>query len=149
MLNPSDRPCHSSWTDRVNSSVLQLSFIQKIKENASLSHEGMLNQMTQRRERQKKRERERERESSRACVGEHRSFGSSYYMFVCLFVSPPGPALCKLGQSEVLFVPPEILTQVFGPSFFFFFFFFTFSQAFPFLVFQPPPFWTPFPILTT
>ena len=30
---------------------------------------------------------------------------------------PPGPALCKLGQPRVLFVLPEVLTPVLGPSF--------------------------------
>ena len=59
-------------------------------------------------------------------------FGSSFYKFF----PPPGPALCKLGQPGVLFVLPEGLTPV-GPSFV------LFSWAFPFLVFQPPPFWTP------
>ena len=43
--------------------------------------------------------------------------------------SLPGPVLCKLGQPGVLFVFPEVLTQVLGPSFV------LFSQAFPFLVF--------------
>ena len=49
---------------------------------------------------------------------------------------PPGPALCKLGQLGVLFVLPEVLTPVLAPSFA------LFSRAFPFLIFQPPPFWT-------
>ena len=60
-------------------------------------------------------------------------FGSSFSMFF----PPPGPALCKVGWPGVLFVPPEVLTPVLGPSFL------LFSWAFPFLVFQPPPFWTP------
>ena len=46
-----------------------------------------------------------------------------------LYVSSPGPALCKLGYPGVLFVLPEILTPVRGPSFV------LFSQAFPFLIF--------------
>ena len=37
----------------------------------------------------------------------------------------------------MLFALPETLTSVLGPSFV------LFSQAFPFLVFYPPPFWTP------
>ena len=57
-------------------------------------------------------------------------------LLICL--SLPGPVLCKLGQPGVLFVLPEVLTLVLGPSFV------LFSWAFPFLVFQPPPFWTPF-----
>ena len=60
-------------------------------------------------------------------------FGPSFYMFF----SPPGPVLCKLGQPGVLFVLPEVLTLVLRPSFV------LFSRAFPFLIFQPPPFWTP------
>ena len=60
-------------------------------------------------------------------------FGSSFYMFF----PPPGPAVCKLGQPGVLFVPPEVLTPVLGP------FFLLFLRAFPFLVFQLLPFWTP------
>ena len=48
-------------------------------------------------------------------------------LFICL--SLPGPVLCKLGQSGVVFVLPEVLTPVLGPSFV------LFSQAFPFLVF--------------
>ena len=74
------------------------------------------------------RERERERKSV------FRPFGSSFYM---LF-PPPGPALCNLGQPGVLFVLPEVLTRVLGPSFV------LFLGAFPFFVFQLPPFWTPF-----
>ena len=57
-------------------------------------------------------------------------------LFIYLFF-PPGPALCKLGQPGVLLVLPEVLTPVLGPSIV------LFSWAFPFLVFQPPPFWTP------
>ena len=59
-----------------------------------------------------------------------------WLLFLYVF-SPPGPALCKLGWPGVLFVLPEVLTLVLGPSFV------LFSQAFPFLVFQPLPFWTP------
>ena len=72
--------------------------------------------------------RERERETSPS------PFGSSFYMFF----PPTGPALYKLGQPGVLFLLPEVLTPVLRPSFV------LFSRAFPFLVFQPPPFWTPF-----
>ena len=61
------------------------------------------------------------------------------YIFFSSLFSYPEPALCKLGQPGVLFVPPGVLTPVFRPSFV------LFSRAFPFLVFQPPPFWTPFP----
>ena len=61
-------------------------------------------------------------------------------LLICL--SLPGPVLCKLGQPGVLFVLPEVLTPVLGPSFA------VFSWAFPFFVFWPPPFWTPFPYST-
>ena len=37
---------------------------------------------------------------------------------MCL--SLPGPVLCKLGQPGVLFVSPEVLTPVLGPSLFHF-----------------------------
>ena len=52
------------------------------------------------------------------------------------FFLPPRPALCKLGlvRSAVL---PAVLTLVLRPSFV------LFLWAFPFLVFQPQPFWTP------
>ena len=48
-------------------------------------------------------------------------------LFLC--VPLPGPVLCKLGQPGVLFVLPEVLTLVLGPSFV------LFSQASPFQVF--------------
>ena len=60
-------------------------------------------------------ERERERELALAPL------------FICFPL--PGPVLCKLGQSGVLFVLPEVLTWVLGPSFV------LFPRAFPFLVF--------------
>ena len=71
-------------------------------------------------------------------VGERERAGSG--SSICL--SLPGPVLCKLGQPGVLFVLPEVFTPVLGPSFV------LFSRAFPFLVFQPLPFWTPFPYST-
>ena len=45
------------------------------------------------------------------------------------FSSPPEPVLCKLGYPGGLFVLPEVLTLVLGPSLV------LFSQAFPFFVF--------------
>ena len=48
-------------------------------------------------------------------------------LFICFSVL--GPVLCKLGQPGVLFVLPEVLTPVLGPSFV------LFSWAFPFQVF--------------
>ena len=50
-------------------------------------------------------------------------------LFLYVFSPPPGPALCKLGWQGGLFVSPEVLTPVLGPSFV------LFSRAFPFLVF--------------
>ena len=114
---------YSSQMDQCYSSVLQPSFIQKINENASLRHKGI---RTKRRE---EKERERERESA--------SPGPLVPLFM-IFFSPPGPTLCKLGQPGVLFVVPEVFTLVLRPSFY------LFSQAFPFLVFQPLTFWTLF-----
>ena len=117
----------SQLSDR---SVLQLSFIQKIKENTSLRHEGMLTQKTRRGERE--RERARLRESTR------KRPPPLWLLFLYIFFSPPGPALCKLGQPGVLLVLPEVLTLALGPPFV------LFLWAFPFRVFQPLPFWTPF-----
>ena len=87
----------------------------------------MPTQKTQREERESKSEREHVRETP-----------PLWLLFLYFFSSPPGPGLCKLGQPEVLFVLPEVLTLAFGPSFV------LFLWAFPFLVFQPLPFWTPF-----
>ena len=42
------------------------------------------------------------------------NFGFSFHLF---FSSPTEPALCKLGQPGGLFVSPEVLTPVLGPSF--------------------------------
>ena len=99
---------NSSQMDQHYSSVLQLSFIQKIKE---IGH---------------------------ANPGVIQRDPGLWLHFLCIFSPPPGPSLCKLGQPGVLFVLPEVFTLVLGPSFV------LFSQDFPFLVFQPLPFWTPF-----
>ena len=45
--------CHGSRADQCHSSMLQLSFIQKIKENTSSRHEGMPTQKTPREERER------------------------------------------------------------------------------------------------
>ena len=60
-------------------------------------------------------------------AGEMREKRALAPLFICFSV--PGPALCKLGQPGVLFVLPEVLTLVLGPSFV------LFSLAFPFQVF--------------
>ena len=60
-------------------------------------------------------------------AGERERESELRLLFLCF--SLPGPVLCKLGQPVVLFVLPEVLTPVLGPSFV------LSSQAFPFLVF--------------
>ena len=67
-----DRP----WTDQCYDSVLQLSFIQKVKEKTSSRHEGMLTQKTQR---------------------EERPPAQFWLLFLHIFSLPHEPALCKLG----------------------------------------------------
>ena len=60
-------------------------------------------------------------------------------LFTCL--SLPGPVLYKLGQPGVLFVLPEVLTPVLGPSVV------SFSRAFPILVCSHRRFGLLFPVL--
>ena len=74
-------------------------------------------------------------------VGERVSQLALALLFICL--SLPGPVLCKLGQPGVLFLLPEVLTPVLGPSFV------TFSRAFPFLVCSHRHFGLLFPVLPT
>ena len=118
----SNGPCYISQTNQCYSSMLQLYFIQKIA--------GKIHLRGVRAHRSK---------DTRRRVPQH--VGESELalapLFICLPL--PGPVLCKLGQPGVLLVLPEVLTPVLGPSFV------LFSWAFPFLVFQPSPFWTPFP----
>ena len=52
-----------------------------------------------------------------------------WLLFLYVFSPPPGPSLCKLGWPGELFVLPEVLTLVLGPSLV------LFLRAFPFLVF--------------
>ena len=63
-------------------------------------------------------------------------------LFLYVF-PPPGPAPCKLGQPGVLFVLPEVLTPVLGPSSV------LFLWAFPSLSFSHRHSGLLFPILTT
>ena len=79
----------SSWMDQCYCSVLQLSFIQKIKETTSSRPEGMTTHETRI---------ERERPPA------------FWLLLLSVFSPLPGPALCKLGQPGVLFVLPEVLT---------------------------------------
>ena len=91
---------------------LQLSFIWQAKENTCSRCEG--------RPTQKK------------------SGARFWLLFLYAFFSSPEPVLCKLDQPGGLFVSPEVLTPVLGPSFV------PFSWISPFFVLQPLPFWTPF-----
>ena len=102
-------PCYSS--------VIQLSFIQKAKENTSSRHEGRPTQKMQR---------------------DEKPPAQFWLLFLYVFSPPPESALCKLGQPGGLFVLPAVLTPVLRLSCV------LFSQAFHFFVFQPLPFWTPF-----
>ena len=72
----------------------------------------------------------REEKSAPAPGGETASELASAPLFICF--SLPGPVLCKLGQPGVLFVLPEVLTPVLGPSFVLFSraFLFSFSSSF-------------------
>ena len=97
-LKPSDRPCLSCRTDQCYSSLLQLSFIWKIRENTSSRREGMPTQRTQREER----------------VSEREAPGP---LAPLLCVSPsPGPAPCNLGEPGVLLfhLRPSLLCSIFA-----------------------------------
>ena len=97
-----------SVTAQCYSSIL----FKRYQENPSLRHEGMLIQR---------------HKEKRAPTRTHARESPLAPLFICFPL--PGPVLYKLGQPEVLFVLPEVLTPVLGPSFV------LFSQAFPFLVF--------------
>ena len=68
-----------------------------------------MTQKTQREEREKKKE--------RVWAPVHERESPSPLAPLFMFFPPTGPALCKLGQPEVLFVLHEVLTRVLGPSF--------------------------------
>ena len=70
----------------------------------------------------------RKEKSAPVCVGGRERESPLAPLVICFF-PPPGPALCTLGWPGVLFVLPEVLTLVLGPSFV------LFLRAFPFLVF--------------
>ena len=98
-----DRPCYSSQASNRPCCNSQISvttpcyssiLFRKQQENTSQRREGMPTKRLEERR-------------------EPWPFGSSFYVFF----PPPGPALCKLGQPGVLFVLPEVLTPVLGPSF--------------------------------
>ena len=115
----SNRPCYSSQTNQCYSSIV----FRRQQENPSSRHEGTWIQR-----------RQEKSAPAHGRVGERELALAP--LFICF--SLPGPVLCKLGQPGVLFVLPEVLTLVLGP------FFVLFLQAFLFLIYQPPPFWTPF-----
>ena len=96
------------------------------QENPSSRREGMLIQ--------------RHEEKSAPACGRERELALAP-LVICL--SLPGPVRCKLGQPGVLFVLPEVLTPVRGPSFV------LFSQAFLFLTISHRHSGLLFPILTT
>ena len=127
-----DRLCYISQTNQCYSSIL----FRKEQENPSSRLEGMpIHRREENRVRKSSSAWERKRERAR--------FGSSFYMFF----PPPGPALCKLGQPGVLFVLPEVLTKVLGPSFDLPLFYF--HGVFPSLSFSHHHFGLRFPILPT
>ena len=133
-----DRPCYSSQISKgpcysLDKSVLQLSvtalfYLEDSRKMHLWGVRARRSKDMKRRAPQRVEERQRERELALAPL------------FICL--SPPGPVLCKLGQPGVLFVLPEVLTQVLGPSFV------LFSRAFP-LSFSHRRFGLLFPILPT
>ena len=106
-----------SVTAQCYSSIL----FRRQQENPSSRSEGRLIQRHKEKSAPARR-REREREKAGARASER----ALALLFICL--SLPGPVLCKVGQPGV-FVLPEVLTLVLGPSFV------LFSRAFPFLVF--------------
>ena len=68
------------------------------------------------------------KEKSSPARGKERERERKFWLlFLCL--SLPGPVLCKVGQPGLLFVLPEVLTPVLGPSFV------LFPWAFLFLIF--------------
>ena len=76
--------------------------------------------------------------NQRVGESEPEPFGSAFHVTS----PPPGPALCKLGSARSVACSawgPHSGPRTFldPPSFV------LFSQAFPFLVFQPPPLWAP------
>ena len=95
--------------------VLQLSFIWQAKGKTSSRREGGLTQK----------------------IGRE-THSSNLAPLLIFYFSSPEPDLCKLGWPGELFVSSQVLTLVLRPSVV------LFSQAFPFFVFQPPPFWTLF-----
>ena len=111
------RQCYSSQTDKCNSSVLQHNFIQKIAGKYTLEERGHADPKTQREERE-------------------RGAPSLWLLFLYVPFPTPGLLFVNWASQECCFLC-EVLTPVLGPSFV------LFSRAFPFLVFQPPPFWTP------
>ena len=120
-----DKLCYSSQANQCYSSIL----FRRQQENPRLKEkrvEERAGEVGRERERERAHTGGRETESTRKC------FGSSFYM---LF-PPPGPALCIIGLSQecCLFCLKFSL----------------WSSDLPltFLVFQPLPFWTPFPYST-
>ena len=115
-LRPSDRPCLSSRADQCYSSVLQLSFIQKIKENTSSRHEGMPTQKTRREERV--RERERQSTHTHTCRRELPAPSPLAPLFLCFFL-PDLPCVNWASQECPLFCRRSSLWSSDIPLFYF------------------------------
>ena len=122
MSELSDRPCYSSRTDQCYSSVLQFSFIQKIK--GKYRCEGMPTQKTRRGERECMRMRESE------------TPGPLAPLFICFFFPLGLPFGNWASQECSLFYLRSSLRSSDLPLFYF-------CRLFSFLVFWPLPFWTP------
>ena len=118
MYNPTDQ-CSSPQMDQCSSPMLQLAFIQKVKENTSSRSEGMATQETQ-------------REAPDPIL-------APLFMF---FLLPLGLLYVNWASQECCLF--YLRSSVRSSLFYFCSSFVLFLQAFPFLVFQPPPFWIPF-----
>ena len=110
----SNGPCLALRKISVTAQCYSSILFRREQENPSSRHEGTSIQRY-------------EKKSAPVCGGERERELALAPLFICL--SLPGPVLCKLGQPGVLFVLPEVLTPVLGPSFV------LFSRAFTFLVF--------------
>ena len=136
-----DKPCYSSQANQCYSSIL----FRRQQENPSSKREGMPTQRFEGKrveERVGEGERQRERERVHILGRERERERKALWLLLLYVFLHLGLPYANWAQPGVLFVLPEVFTLVLGPSFV------LFSRAFPFLVFQPPPFWTPFPYST-
>ena len=115
----------------LDTSVLQLHFLQKLAGKSIFEAWGHVDPKTRREECPITwgwRERERVREGTHAWERERKPFGSSFYVF---FPSPV-PVLCKLGLGRSAVLKSSLRSSDLPLTFSI-----LFSWAFPFLVFQP------------